>query len=135
MKFQTLATLISNTPVSDNNTPVSTGGGGGSCFIATAAYGSPLEPHVKTLRDSRDRFLTTNTVGRFFLNLYDNFLPHFANFIAKYDNLRMIVRMALIPLVGISWIALRIGIIPTIAFILLIGIGSIGLMKTKRKFG
>ena len=40
------------------------GGGGGGCFIATAANGSRMEPHVKILRDFRDRFLLLNSMGK-----------------------------------------------------------------------
>ena len=115
------------------NAPVSTGGGGGGCFIATAAYGSLFEPHVKILRDFRDRFLITNFAGKSFVNLYYKYSPPFADFIAKHDNLRMIVRMTLCPLVGISWVALKFGILPTIPLILLFGIGLIALTKVRRK--
>jgi hypothetical protein len=121
-----------NSPV--YNAPVSTGGGGGGCFIATAAYGSLVEPHVKILRDFRDRFLITNIAGKSFVNLYYKYSPPLANFIAKHDNLRMIVRATLFPLVGISWVSLKLGILPTISLMLLFGIGVIGLTKVKRKY-
>jgi len=117
----------------DYGTPVSAGGGGGGCFIATAAYGSLVEPHVKILRDFRDRFLTTNTVGKSFVKFYYKYSPPFANFIEKHDNLRMIVRMTLFPLVGISWVALKLGILPTIFLMLLFGIGLIGLIYKRNQ--
>jgi len=48
----------------------STGGGGGGCFIATAAYGSLMEPHVDILREFRDRCLITNRVGMGWLTVH-----------------------------------------------------------------
>jgi hypothetical protein len=116
------------------NAPVSTGGGGGGCFIATAAYGSLVEPHVKILRNFRDRFLITNIAGKSFVNLYYKYSPPLADFIAKHDNLRMIVRMTLFPLVGISWMALKLGILPTISLMLLFGIALIGCTRVGRNF-
>jgi len=97
------------------------GGGGGGCFIATAAYGTSMEPpHVKVLRDFRDRFLINNSAGKAFINLYHTYSPPVANFIADHDTVRLLVRWSLMPMVGVSWIALNIGLIPTLAFILLI---------------
>lgn len=84
------------------------GGGGGGCFIATAAYGSYMEPHVMVLRDFRDRFLLTNSVGKAFIDLYYTYSPPVAAFIANHDNLRAVVRWSLLPVVGVSWMTLNI---------------------------
>jgi len=85
------------------------GGGGGGCFIATAAFGSYLEPNVQILRRFRDEYLTSNGVGRLFLNTYYKFSPPAANFIGEHDSLRPIVRLGLAPVIGTCWIALNYG--------------------------
>ena len=97
----------------DGGTPVAPsgdgGGGAGGCFIATAAYGSQVEPHVKVLREFRDRFLLTNTLGKAFVDLYYTYSPPAEEFIASHDPLRLMVRWSLLPLVGGTWIALHSG--------------------------
>jgi hypothetical protein len=105
------------------------GGGSGGCFIATAAYGSSMAPNVRILREFRDRFLVKNRMGKSFVNLYYKYSPPMANFIIKHDNLRMIVRMTLFPLVGISWISLKLGITQTIVLMLLFWVGIIGFSR------
>ncbi len=87
--------------ISASNSPSDSGGGagGGGCFIATAAYGSYLEPEVEVLRDFRDRVLLKNPLGRAFVKLYYSTSPPIARFIAKHDSLRLSVRIMLTPLV------------------------------------
>ena len=97
-------------------TTSSESGGGGGCFIATAAYGSIMEPQVKLLRQFRDRFLLTNAVGRTFVRLYYTYSPPMAKFISGHESLRMVVRWSLLPLVGISWSLLRFGFFLTAVF-------------------
>ena len=108
--------------------------GGGGCFIATAAYGSLMAPHVKILRDFRDRFLLGNTVGDSFIRLYCTYSPPMADFIAKHDGLRAIVRLSLLPVVGVCWIALKLGLSVIITILLYIGISLIGIVGIRRKF-
>jgi len=74
------------------------GGGGGGCFIATAAYGSMLDPHVNILRQFRDQFLLTNRPGRIFVQLYYTFSPPLADLIARSDLLKNVTRFFLFPL-------------------------------------
>ena len=93
------------------------------CFIATAAYGSILEPHVKILRAFRDRFLLTNDLGNRFVGLYYKYSPPIANKIKNYGSLKAIVRIGLLPVVGLSWITLQVGTIPVGVFVFLIIVG------------
>lgn len=69
------------------------------CFIATAAYGSFLDPHVTALRTFRDRQLLTNPLGREFVTLYYRYSPPIANFISDSALLRGITRVLLTPIV------------------------------------
>jgi subtilisin family serine protease len=72
------------------------------CFIATAAYGSPLHPRVAALRSFRDRFLLTNIPGRFFVGVYYRVSPSLADFISHHEVVRSLSRVALLPLI---WLA------------------------------
>ncbi|RZB30232.1 MAG: hypothetical protein SRB1_02512 [Desulfobacteraceae bacterium Eth-SRB1] len=98
---------------SSNSIGVADGGGGG-CFIATAAYGSKIEPHVRILRDFRDRFLLDNTAGKRFVKFYYTYSPAIAGFIDGHANLQAFVRLSLLPVVGMSWIVLKFGPVTTL---------------------
>jgi YD repeat-containing protein len=75
------------------------GGGGGGCFIATAAYGSALDPHVETLRSFREEWLRPYTLGRLLIASYERFSPPLADWIGEREHARTATRWALTPLV------------------------------------
>ncbi|WP_457577128.1 SGNH/GDSL hydrolase family protein [Desulfomarina sp.] len=113
------------------------GGGGGSsgpCFIATAAFGSPVEKHVTLLKEFRDNFLLTNTLGKLFVKTYYALSPPAAHFISQHENIRQIIRILLYPLVGLSYVLLKLNLATQlfIAFILTGGLGF-SMLFLKRK--
>jgi hypothetical protein len=105
-----------------------------SCFIATAAYGSSMAPHVKVLREFRDRILLNNSVGKAFVKFYYKYSPPVADFIAEHANLRALVRVSLLPVVGVSWLAPKIGPVSTMVLILFFTFGLIGIVRVRKKF-
>jgi hypothetical protein len=126
--FSTDGSTLSTSPVTPSGTTptptpvfiVSSGGGGGGCFIATAAYGSYLHPHVQTLRRFRDSRLLTNTPGRAFVTVYYHLSPPIADFIARHEFLKFLVRLLLAPIIlGISYPAASGGLLLTIAYSLM----------------
>jgi hypothetical protein len=78
------------------------------CFIATAAYGSYMEPDVKILRDFRDTYLMNNLPGRLFVNVYYRYSPPIANYISRHSTIKAAVRIGLTPIVGIGYLLLHI---------------------------
>jgi putative hemolysin len=80
--------------------------GSAGCFIATAAYGSPIAPQIQVLRDLRDQYLLTNPLGQAFVDFYYGTSPPVAEFITDHPCLKPIVRAALVPAVAISTIVM-----------------------------
>ena len=96
----------------------SSGGSRSPCFIATAAFGSGFDPCVNLLRDFRDRILMVHGAGRAFVAWYYRISPPIAAFIAGSDALRAVVRVMLLPAVGFSILALRMGFFWSMALLL-----------------
>ncbi|MBI2353473.1 MAG: choice-of-anchor D domain-containing protein [Deltaproteobacteria bacterium] len=101
--------------------PSSGGGGGGGCFIATAAYGSYLDPHVMVLRHFRDDVLLKSGPGTAFVRFYYHYSPPVADFIAQHDTLRMLMRFALTPLIFAVKYPLLAGLLFALAAAWLLG--------------
>jgi len=91
-----------------------------NCFVATAAYGSPMEQEVSTFRAFRERFLAHNSAGRAFIRWYYVEGPKMASFIAGHEARRSIARAALALPLAFSKFALREGGYAAIGLLVLI---------------
>lgn len=69
------------------------------CFIATAAYGTPLAYEINELRYWRDTKLSSTSYGKVFIKNYYKFSPPIANYISQKEHLKKGVRIILKPLI------------------------------------
>lgn len=72
------------------------------CFIATAAYGSPLEVEVITLKQFRDSILIKYKYGRYFVNAYYAISPPIAEYLNKNHFAKRTIRILLKPVVVVT---------------------------------
>ena len=77
------------------------------CFIATAAYGTPMAKELDALRAVRDRALLTNPLGRLAVAGYYALSPPVARAIASDERLRAGARALLRPIVDVAAAGLR----------------------------
>jgi hypothetical protein len=98
---------------------------GGGCFIATAAYGTPMAEEIQILREFRDEYLLTNPVGQAFTDLYYKFSPPIANFITDHPSLKPIVRAGLLPAVAMSAVAVNTTPAEKMAIVCLLALVSV----------
>ena len=105
------------------------------CFIATAAYGSPLHPYVQILREFKDKYLISNKLGRSLVSFYYKYSPFVTNLIAKHKVLKVIAQMNLFPFVVFSYSILYFGSTITAAVFIVIFVPPVCLVwRYRRKF-
>ena len=85
--------------VIDVATPDRISGEVDACFIATAAYGSPLAADVQLLRGVRDSILRKTVIGELAVEAYYTFGPAAAGLISESELLRATAREMIAPIV------------------------------------
>lgn len=96
-----------------------------SCFITTAAFGSPLHSKVKTFKKFRDEILNQFSVGQKLIEFYYEKSPPIAKVIAESETLRAFTRIILWPAWAFSAIVLYVGLTPVIVTVLMLTLGVI----------
>ena len=69
------------------------------CFVATAAYGTPMANEIGVLRRFRDRHLRSNPLGEALVDAYYESGPRVAAWVGESESRREAVRTMLAPLV------------------------------------
>ena len=87
------------------------------CFIATAAYGTPMADEIQVLRDFRDEYLLTKPLGQALVDIYYRVSPPVAEFIAEHPSLKPLVRAGLLPAVAVSALAVNTALVDRMVII------------------
>lgn len=107
------------------------------CFIATAAYGSPLHKNLGPLRWFRDKVLLKSSLGQNFVSWYYENGPKAAAFVTASPALQLLVRGILwIPVVALTvWmtVSTHAPMVPNMIALVLVAAGAIAIISRLRK--
>lgn len=101
-----------------------------NCFIATAAYGSTLDSHLKSLRQFRSQYLLNSEVGRKFVKFYYNYSPALAEKIYSSKALKLAAQAFIWP--AVLWVEAGLEYGFLLVNFLLIGLFSILVLGFRR---
>lgn len=100
-----LGTPIENVSLTELNGADPAGPGNASCFLATAAYGHSLHPHLDLLRAFRDDVLLRFPLTQKLVLWYYEYSPPLAHIIAQSEGLKALTRGLLWPVVALLYLA------------------------------
>ncbi|MFH1230426.1 MAG: PQQ-binding-like beta-propeller repeat protein [Planctomycetota bacterium] len=103
------------------------------CFIATAAYGSPLAKPVILLKQFRDEYLVYSGIGQTFLSIYYKYSPTVAEYMSRHSFAKITTRIILIPAIVYAWFMVSTGLIEKILVCCLLVLLVFVLHKRMRK--
>jgi hypothetical protein len=101
-----------------------------SCFIATAAFGTPQHQHIGTLIWFRENFMRAFTVGTWLIDLYNTYSPPIAAVVAESSWLRAVVRgLIFVPATYLGWVR-KLGHYPliyvnSVGLVIMMGLGAL----------
>ncbi|MEN6460943.1 MAG: YCF48-related protein [Syntrophomonas sp.] len=103
------------------------------CFIATAAFGSKFDWPVALLREFRDKYLLTNSLGTAFVKFYYQNSPPIAAVIAASQPLKLLVRVLLAPVIAGVYIIYH-PVIMAVGLLMLIASFAVRLSRLRRRY-
>lgn len=110
---------------------------GGHCFVATAAWGTPMAAELDALRSFRDGVLMPTAGGAVFVDWYYRWGRFAAAAIADRPVLRAVTRVALTPLVWFAHLANLVGglaaLLLVLAGLVLVSTGLVGTAALVRR--
>ncbi|MBL7545703.1 MAG: hypothetical protein JNL11_17925 [Bdellovibrionaceae bacterium] len=77
------------------------------CFIATVAFGSRHHPFLDILREFRNTYMHPHPLGKKFIKLYYTYGPQWAKRVSEYPVAKVIVKIGLLPVVGLTYLILN----------------------------
>jgi hypothetical protein len=93
-----------------------------------------MEEAIGILRIFRDQFLLTNFVGKRVAEFYYRLSPKAAEFVTQHETLKPLVCLGILPIIGISWMALSFGPALITVFLLAIPFLSISVILGWRRW-